>query len=233
MIWNGAEDMKRFVWIGAAFAIVALLVTAETAIISSASGYDTKEMVVFTKTDVPGNTVITADMLEIRETGSSTIHPDAVKNIGEALGKRTVAGLVEGEMLLKARLSAGGRIVAIAEDKNKRLFSAELKVDQANAWQFSDGQFVDIIYVPNQGEIKEQAPQAGGVTDVPPASGGVKIMKNVRIAGLIDEDGQLLGLADSEKIPRYISFEVTQDQAIFLAYAKSNGKLELCCIPEQ
>ncbi len=213
--------------------IVALLVTAETAIISRAAGYDTKVKVVFTNTDIPGNTVITADMLEIRETGGSTVHPDAVKNISEALGKRTTAGLIKGEMLLNARLSAKGPNIVKAEDKNKRLFSAELKIDQANAWQFSERQFVDIIYVPNHGEENEQAPQAWGVTDVPPTSGGVKIMKNVRIAGIIDEDGLLLGLSESEKMPRYVSFEVTQDQAVFLAYAKSNGRLELSCIPEE
>lgn len=220
-------------WIGAALVIVVLLVTAETAIISSASGYDAKEKVVFTNRSIPVNTVITADMLETRETGSSTVHPDAIKSINEALGKRTTADLVRGEMLLKPRLSADVRKIAKAEDKNKRLFSLELKTDQANAWQFSDRQFVDIIYVPNQSGMKEQPPQAWGVTEVTPASGGVRIMKDIRIAGIIDEDGKLPGQSDSEKMPRYVSFEVTQDQAVFLAYAKSNGKLELSCIPEK
>lgn len=223
--------MKRFGWIGAALIIVALLVTAETAIITSASGYDPKEGVVFTKTDIPGNTVITQDMLEFREIGSRNIHPDAVKNIGEAIGKRTAADLLRGEPLLKARLSADVRNIVKAEDSNNRLFSVELKVDQANAWLFSDRQFVDIIYVPNPGEVNGKPPQAEGISDVPPVSNGVRIIKNVRVAGLIDEDGKLAGVSESEKIPRYVSFEVTQDQAVFLAYAKSNGRLELSCIP--
>jgi Flp pilus assembly protein CpaB len=225
--------MKRFVWIGAALVIVALLVTAETAIITSASGYDKKEEVVFTNANIPGNTLITADMLEIRKTGGSSVHPDAVKNAGEALGKRTSTDLVKGEMLLKARLSSDSRKIAKAEDKNNRLFSVELKTDQANAWQFSDRQFVDIIYVPNQGEKGEQTPRAEGVTDAAPVSSGIRIMKNVRVAGLVDEDGRLLDSSDSKKTPRYVSFEVTQEQAIFLAYAKSNGRLELSCIPEE
>lgn len=223
--------MKRFGWIAAALAIVALLVAAETTIIANASGYESRENVVFTKMNIPGNTVITADMLELREVGSSTVHPDAVKNMGEALGKRTTADLVKGEMLLEARLTADVRATARAEDMNNRLFSVELKTDQANAWLFSDRQFVDIIYVPNPGEQKEQPPQAGGISDVPSVSTGVRILKNVRIAGLVDEDGKLTGAAESEKMPRYVSFEVTQDQAVFLAYAKSNGRLELSCIP--
>ena len=234
MIRNEAEkDMKRFGWIGAALAIVVLLVTAELAIITNASGYDLKEKAVFTKTNIYVNTVITSDMLEVREVGSSTIHPDAVKNIGEALGKRTAADLVKGEMLLKARLSADVRPIIEAEDKNNRLFSVELKVDQANAWLFSDRQFVDIIYVPNSREVVEQPPQADGISGVTPASTGVRIMKNVRIAGLTDEEGKLIGAAKSEKVPRNVSFEVTQDQAVFLAYAKSNGRLELACIPDK
>lgn len=225
--------MKRFGWIGAALIIVVLLVTAETAIIASASGYDPKKGVVFTKTDIPENTVITPDMLEIREIGSRNIHPDAVKNIGEATGKRTAANLLRGEPLLKARLSADAQNIVKAEDSSNRLFSVELKADQANAWLFSDRQFVDIIYVPNSGEANGKPPQAEGIYDVPPASNGVRIIKNVRVAGLIDEDGKLKGVSESEKVPRYVSFEVTQDQAVFLAYAKSNGRLELSCIPEK
>jgi Flp pilus assembly protein CpaB len=225
--------MKRLGWIGVALVLVVLLVTAETAIITSASGYDKKEEVVFTKVNIPGNTLITLDMLEIRETGGSSVHPDSVKEVDEALGKRTSANLVKGEMLLKARLSSDSHKIAEAEDKNNRLFSVELKTDQANAWQFSDRQFVDIIYVPNQGATGEQTPRAGGVTDVAPVSSGIRIMKNVRVAGLVDEDGRLLGPPESEKTPRYVSFEVTQEQAVFLAYAKSNGRLELSCIPEE
>ncbi len=225
--------MKRFLWIGAALVIVALLVTAETAIITSASGYDKKEEVVFTKANIPGNTLITTDMLEKRETGGSAVHPDAVKSVGDALGKRTSTDLVKGEMLLKARLSSDSRKIAKAENKNNRLFSVELKTDQANAWQFSDRQFVDIIYVPNKEETGEQTPRAGGVTDAAPVSSGIRIMKNVRVAGLIDEDGQLLSPSENKKTPRYVSFEVTQEQAVFLAYAKNKGRLELSCIPEE
>ncbi len=224
--------MKRLGWIVVALVIVVLLVTAETTIITSASGYDTKEEVVFTKANIPGNTLITADMLELRETGGSSVHPDAVKIVDEAIGKRTSTDLVNGEMLLKARLSSDSRKIAKAEDKNNRLFSVELKTDQANGWQFSDRQFVDIIYVPNQGTTVEQTPKAGGVTDAAPVSSGIRIVKNVRVAGLVDEDGRLLGPSESEKTPRYVSFEVTQEQAVFLAYAKSNGRLELSCIPK-
>ncbi|HEX2945143.1 MAG TPA: SAF domain-containing protein [Clostridia bacterium] len=223
--------MKRFGWIGAALVIVVLLVAAELAIVTNAAGYDKKEKIVFIKADIPAGTLITADMLELRETDSSAVHPDAVGNTGEALGKRPTIDLVEGEMLLKARLSINGRNIAKAADKSKRLFSADLKIDQANGWQFSERQFVDIIYIPNPGEENEQTPQAEGVSIVPPAPNGVRVMKNVRVAGIMDEDGQLTDVAEEGKIPRYVSFEVTQEQAVFLAYAKSNGKLELCCIP--
>lgn len=225
--------MKRFGWIGAALIIVVSLVIAETAVITNASGYDSKEKVVFTRTSISKNTILSADMLEIREIGSEAVHPDALGNIGEAVGKRATADMAKGEMLLEGRLSSEGRDIIKAEDKSKRLFSAELKADQANAWQFSEGQFVDIIYVPNHAGANERPPEAEGVTDALPASSGVKLMKNILVAGLIDEDGQLLSGPESGEIPKYVSFEVTQEQAAFLAYAKSNGKIEISCVPDE
>jgi Flp pilus assembly protein CpaB len=32
-------------------------------------------------------------------------------------------------------------------------------------------------------------------------------------------------------LPKYVLLEVTEEQAVFLAYAKSNGRLELSGIP--
>ena len=60
----------------------------------------------------------------------------------------------------------------------------------------------------------------------------VKVLENIRIAGIIDENGKLADASDQKTAPRYISFEVTGEQAAFLAYAKTNGQLELSSVPE-
>ena len=128
----------------------------------------------------------------------------------------------------------------------------EFKGDQANGWQLIDGQYVDIIFIPNYNNREKQL-QADGVQEasetaslssdaaVSAANGKsvilipeqVKVLKNIRIAGLIDENGKLADVSNTKGTPRYISFEVTAEQATFLAYAKRNGQLELSSIPGQ
>lgn len=223
--------MKRYGWIGGAFLIVVLLVAVEMTIISNASGYETKEKVVFAKVYIDKNTVITGDMLELREVSAAMVHPDALKNNDAAVSKRAGMDIEAGEMLLEAKLLSHGRGIIEAEDKSKRLFSVEFEGGQANGWQLADGQYVDIIYVPHDGEKQNQPPASEGAAAAAPSSNSVKVLKNIRIAGLIDEDGELVDISEPKSAPRYVSFEVTEEQAVFLAYAKKNGKLELSCIP--
>ncbi len=225
--------MKRYAWIIGAFFIVVLLTAAEIKIITNASGYEAKDNVVFAKVHIDENTIITGDMLEVREVGRGAVHPNALKDIGAAASKRADMDIEAGEMLLEAKLSSDMQGLVEAKDKNNRLFSVEFDVDQANGWQLAEGRHVDIIYVPDNSERANQptAEEGGGKTVT--FSNKLQVLKNIRIAGLIDEDGKLVDLSESKNTPRHISFEVTEEQAIFLAYAKRNGKLDLSCIPEK
>ncbi|MGI6668002.1 MAG: Flp pilus assembly protein CpaB [Acetivibrionales bacterium] len=223
--------MRRFGWIAAASAIVVLLVALEIVIVANAAGYEKKEKVVFAKERIDKNTVITGEMLEVKEIGSGSVHPKAVRAKDEAVSMRAAAFIEPGEMLLQTRLSPVVYDIIEAEDKNKRLFSAELDADQANAWQLAEGRHVDIVYIPNSGNEQEKPPEAEGVSHVLPASSGIRLLKNIRIAGIIGEDGKPLDMSESDRRPRYVSFEVTEEQAIFLAYAKYKGKIVLFGIP--
>jgi Flp pilus assembly protein CpaB len=223
--------MRRFGWIAAALAIVVLLVVLEVAIVSNAAGYEKKEKVVFAKERIDKNTVITGEMLEVKEIGAGSVHPKAVKTKDEAVSMRAAAGIEAGEMLLKTRLSSVVYDIIEAKDKSMRLFSTELEADQANAWQLAEDRHVDIVYIPNNGNEQEKPPEAEGVVDVPPASNGVRLLRNIRIAGIIGEDGKPLDMSEQDGRPRYVSFEVTEEQAVFLAYAKYKGKIVLCGIP--
>ena len=223
--------MKRYAWVMSTFLIVVLLVVVEMTIITNASGYETKAEVVFAKVQIDENTVITREMLEIREISAGAVHPDALKTIEIAVLKRACVDIAAGEMLLDVKLSSSGSGLIEAEDKNKRLFSVEFKGDQANGWQLSDGQYVDLIYVPHDSAKQEQQPETEGVAAAEPSSDRIKVLKNIRIAGIIGEDGKLVDISEAKGTPRYISFEVTEEQAVFLAYAKTSGKIELSCIP--
>lgn len=230
--------MRKFSWIVGALFIVAMLIIAEITIVSNASGYEAKDVAVFAKQKIEENTVVTVEMLEMKEISKTAVHPNAFKAVNEAVAMTSKMVIEPGEQLLKSKLTSDIRDVIMAENSNNRLITMELKVEQANAWQFSDDQYVDIIYVPNHGEGQEQPPEAAGVSKAVPFSSGVRIMEGIRVAGLINEDGIQVKPKDSadrdpDNIPKYASFEVTQEQAVFLAYAKSNGKLELSCIPDK
>ncbi len=225
--------MRRYGWVGGALVIVILLVFIEMTIISNASGYEVRDKVVFAVMDIDENSVITGEMLEIREIGVDAINKNAVRSIDEAAGMVAADRIHGGEQLLKGRLTDETSNAVETLDKSNRLFCIEPKSDQANAWQLKKDQLVDVIYVPNYGEQNNTPPEAAGVVGVPPLSNGVRLMKNVRIAGLVSEDGKLAEDDVAEKLPKFILFEVTEEQAVFLAYAKSNGRLELSSIPER
>jgi Flp pilus assembly protein CpaB len=60
----------------------------------------------------------------------------------------------------------------------------------------------------------------------------VTAVKNVRIAAVIGENGKLIKEGDRSSIPKYIAFEVSEEEAEFLAAAKGEGRLEIAVIPE-
>lgn len=278
--------MRRYAWIGGAFIIVVLLVAAEVAIIANAAGLNVKRKAVFAKERIEKNTVITENMVEVREISKDAIHPQALKDVAEALAMTAVTDLEAGEMLLGPKLSDNIRSVIEARDADKRLYSVEFRTDQANAWQMTDNQYVDVIFVPSCAAAQDQPPWSSsamstntsdtgsanvgaadtgasninaadtgtantGVTNISasdinaadintaninaadalPVLNGITVLKRIRIAGIIDEKGKLVNILEPECLPRYISLELTQEQAIFLAYAKGNGRIELSCIP--
>jgi len=222
--------MKRYSWIISALIIVILLVAVEMTIISNASTQEIKEKVVYVKVSVDKDTIITEDMLELREISREAVHPSALRRMDEAISMRARIDIEAEEMLLKAKLIPSEDDIIKAEDTSKRLICVELRIDQANAWQLKEDKYVDIIFVPNSLEQGENSPGAAGLIDVAPSK-GVKILKNVRIAGIFDEDAKQTDIREADSVPKYVSFEVTAEQAIFLAYAKNCGRLELSAIP--
>lgn len=209
--------LRRFGAISAAFILVVILVVAEIIIIKSASNYEPQSEIVFARVRIPDGTEITADMLEVKKIGTSLVHRLSMKKIQDIAGKRAGTDIEAGEMLLSAKLDYGGMESIKVRDKNKRLYSVEFKGDQANGWRMVADQYVDVIFVPDK---KEQN------------YGGLQKLSNIRIAALIDENGKIVENKDRAALPKYVSFEVTDEQVDFLAYAKSNGRLELCVIPE-
>ena len=230
--------MRRFGTVLAAFLIVVILVIIEIVIIKSASNYEPVSEVVFAKVMIPEKCEITAEMLEVKKIGIGLVHPLSLRNIRDVVGNKATMEIEAGEMILAGKLGYEGMEKIEVRDKSKRLYSVEFKGDQANGWWLITDQNVDILFVPDKNvQTSGGSKTEGSAANMEETSGiisgnRVQKLRNIRIAALIDENGKLLKNKDRTTLPRYVSFEVTDHQADFLAYAKSNGRLEICVIPD-
>lgn len=222
--------MRRFGTVVAAFILVVILVIVEVVIIKGASNYEPVSEVVFAKVMIPEKCEITAEMLEVKKIGIGLVHRSSLKNIVDIVGKRADMDIEAGEMILAGKLGYEGMEPIEVKDKSKRLYSVEFKGDQANGWWLVTDQNVDILYIPS----KNAQTAMNDMEALPQDDAGspVQKLRNIRIAALIDENGKRLEDKNRSTLPRYISFEVTEQQADFLAFAKGSGRLEICVIPQ-
>lgn len=203
----------------AAVILIIILTITEIFIIRSASEFEPEISLVYAKTAIPEKTVVTEDMLEKRSVRAEYAHRFSVKEIEDIVGKRANTNIEPDEMILKSKMEENKADVIKVEDSNNRLYTVAFNGDQANGWQITEGQKVDIIYVPDKTENNEQE--------------ATLELKNIRIAAVIDEKGKLHKDKDETHMPKYVSFEVTEKQAAFLAAAKGRGRIELSVIPEE
>jgi len=133
-----------------AFILVIVLLAAEIAIIKGALGYKPKASVIYAKCHIPEGAVIEEGMLEEKEVELSCVHKQCVRDLKEITGKMSSTEIYEGEMIIKPVIMTEDipKIKVIGEDN--RLFSIELKGDQANGWFVKADQFADIIFIPSR-----------------------------------------------------------------------------------
>lgn len=234
--------MRRFGSLLAVFTLVLILVITEIVIIKSASKYEPQISVVFAKTRIPERTFITPNMLELKDVDVSFVHRMSMRNISDAASKKAGMDIEAGEMVLSGKLRSEEMEVIEVKDRNKKLFSVEFKGDQANGWWLMTDQLVDIIYIPSEGPVNGVAPGNSQVKengkaaeaesdDFSKAKDKIQVLEDIRVAALIDENGKLLKNKNRTTLPRYVSFEVTDEQVGLLAYAKGHGRLEMSVMP--
>lgn len=227
--------------------LILLLLTIEVVVVKSASQYEPKINVVYAKTDIAANTLITKDMITIKTISLSMVHIKAYRSIEELIGKTAKVDIVSGEMILSGRIGKLDERTEIKVlDKNNRLFTVEFKPDQANGWWLLVDQKVDLIFVPTSASaggvnvpldiLKPTNPDtitATMSTGTKLAQTGVKKLENIRVAAIIDEDLKQLSNETRSSKPQFISFEVTKEQDEFLAWAKGNGRIEISVVPNK
>ena len=201
---------------------MAILIIIEIVMIRSASGTGTSIDALFAKQDISVNSLLTAEMLEVRKVDSKALASSALKSPEEAVGKRTAGAIAAGQIIYSGSLNGDPGNASQFESPDNRLFSLELKGDAANGWWIGGDQRIDVIFIPGS----DKAVDKTGV------SGLGEKLENIRVAAVLDEKGNRIGDAAREAIPKYICLEVTPEQSMFLAFAKTNGKIELAVRPD-
>lgn len=214
--------MKKIYVLIISIVLIFVLMTVEALYIKSISHYEPEAGIVFAKSHIEAGKKITDEMLEIRNVNLSCVHRLSLRKTGDAAGKIARMDIEAGEALLSSKFGSSDEMEDIqVVNSSSRLFTFELKPDQANGWWLKVNQYVDIIYVPDMRP------------DLPTVTAGIKRINHIRIAAIIDERGALAGNGKRASMPKYITFEVTDKQDEFLASAKTSGRIELSAIPAQ
>ena len=216
-----------------------LTLVVEVIIVRTASSYEPQINIVYARTKIPAKTRITEDMLTIKKVNISYAHKLSVKEMGKITGRIAKIDIEENEMMLESRIDADSMQNSIkVSDPGNRLFTLDLKGDQANGWLIKEGQLVDILFIPVEkpgvrGLNNEQNFQFKKIKDAWQLQEGCVLrLKKVRIAAVLDEKGKILERNEKYLIPKYVCLEVNDIQDEFLAYAKGNGRIELSVVPD-
>jgi pilus assembly protein CpaB len=116
--------------------------------------------VVVAKQQIKRNQKMQADMLEIKQVPSLSVHPQAIKTIKEAEGKFADATLEVGEVLLSNHVKASkdeSAVVAKKVQSGFRAVSLGVNIVQSVSNLIEPDDYVDVIVTipPNQGNDKQ------------------------------------------------------------------------------
>lgn len=220
-----------------------IIMTGSGLYIKFVSSFEPKITLVYAKTDIPNKTLITADMVEEKEVPLSSNNKYAIKSKNDVIGNKSVAPIFQDELILSTRYSKPDQVNGVnIKDKNNRIFTLDLKADEANGWQIHEDSYVDLIFVPNPTQKQNPIPSSSASYNntLPPQQGQMPIsatnfdesqivrLSKIRVAAIIGENNQVIDPSkDKDIIPKYVSFEVTTNQDTFLSWAKQYGHINV------
>lgn len=205
-----------------------VLIAVEAYIIKVATNIEPVMEVVYSTKKIPAYTVITPDMVTKKRINISLVTLQTATNLENVIGKAVTTDIDEGEAIKTFRLVSPDSIseIKLLNSKN-RLITVEFKPDQVNGWNLKTNSVVDIIYTPNNALRSLDAQKALLVDPFQKSLLEFQVFYDIRVAGILDEDGNVVLGRNKGKAPKLVSFEVTEYQAKFLSAAKDTGTLNL------
>lgn len=165
--------------------------------------------VVVAKSTIPAHTRITAEMLGVEPILLDAVHPEAIKNMEEAVGGVSRTEIIKGEQLLTARVSAEGR-ASLSYRVPESLRAISLSVNEVSgvSGYISPGDRVDVLITYSDAEINSRTTT-------------YTVVQNALVLAV----GELTQEQDSEEqhLAGTITLAVTPGQAEVLAYSYLNG----------
>lgn len=214
--------------------LTAVLLFAEIMLVKNVSGDQPQGEAVYAVSKINEGSVITPEMLIVKEISLSALNKHSLTDPGEAVGKIAFADIEKDEMILSTRLAEqkSPEIIRLLGERS-RLISIEFETDHANAWQLETDGYVDIIFIPQA--LAQMSGSAQYLGQFPAEQ--ARRYENIRIAGLVDAQGKIIKggekdstSSDNKPAPRYVILEVVKGMDEEIALAKVSGILELSVV---
>lgn len=208
-----------------------ILISVEAYVIKVVTNIEPEIEAVFSTKKIPAKVIITPDMVTVKKINVSLVTLQTIRSLNQVIGKASITEIEGGEVIKSFRVAEPLSLKEIKVlNPDNRLMSVDFKADQVNGWYLASGDFVDIHYTPNAAaniniEKREQIedPFQRSLMEF-------HVFDNIRVAGILDDKGQVIMEITREQLPKLISFEVTKDLAKFISAAKTTGKIELSVI---
>lgn len=176
--------------------------------------YSTQNVVVAT-IDIPADTRVTLDMVEIRKVATDAVHPEALKNLNDVIGYITKDRIIHGEQILTDRIDQGVTEIDLAYKvpENMRAMTISTNETTSVGGYLAPGNRVDILVSYQQGLNITTYTQLQNIVILAKGT-------NALLNGEANPNGD-------KSVTSSITLLVTPDQAQVLAYAIINGTINL------
>ena len=181
-----------------------------------------KGQVIVTLADVPENTMITEEMVTIKELPVEAIHPMALSSFEQVIGAITKNPLVAGEQVLLSKLGEQGETaekLSYSLDPGQRAVSVAVDEVSGVSGYISVGDYVDVVAT---------LILQGGVGE-PNRAISVLLVENLLVVETgVEQSGSA---NDPAVVYETVTLSATPNQVLKINYASTNGSVRLVLRP--
>lgn len=198
--------------------ILTITLTLALAVLSWSAGRSRGSVqlaqIVVARQDVAAGSLLDTTDLGVIEVPAHLLQTEWVTDLQSVINRRNTTALLPGEILCYSRIvNAETDFYYPGSGPGRRLMTVQLDAAAANGYWLTEGSLVDICLVPGS-----------------PAETGIQVLHSIRIAKIFDGSNTANGGYAAPGNAPLICFDLSPDQAVLLACAKSWHTLEIVAI---